>query len=354
MSRFLLNCKKTLSAYVPGEQPQDKQYIKLNTNESPFKPSRKAKKGAIKASKNLQLYPDPEVKNLVERLAKLNGVKPENVLTANGSDEVLNFIFMAFCDKDNPAVFADITYGFYSVFAKNNDVLYQEIPLKDNFEIDVKDYLNVNKNVFIANPNAPTGLSLNLSQIEEIVKSNPNNVVVIDQAYVDFGGESAVCLTKKYKNLIVVETFSKSRSMAGARLGYCIADKELIDDLKLMKYSVNPYNVNAMTYASAVGVLEDEKYTKKNCLKIIENRTFVINELKKLGFNVLNSKANFVFCESKKISGEELYLKLKEKGVLIRYFKKPKIDNFIRVTIGTKKQMQTFIKTVKSILEEIE
>ncbi len=352
MSKFLLNCKKALTAYVPGEQPQDKQYVKLNTNESPFKPSKRAIRGAIKATKNLQLYPDPEVKGLIKSLARVCGVKEENLLTANGSDEVLNFIFMAFCDNGRPAVFPDISYGFYSVFAKNNNVSFKEIPLNENFEINVDDYVGINANIFIANPNAPTGLALSLADIEKIAKGNPDNIVVIDEAYVDFGGESAIPLTKKYKNLIVVQTFSKSRSMAGARLGFCVADKDVIDDLKLMKYSVNPYNVNSMTYAAAVGVLSDNEYTVKNCQKIINAREFTVNELKKLGFNVLNSKANFVFCSSEKISGQDLYLKLKEKGVLVRYFNKPRIDNFIRVTIGSIKQMKVFIEKVKSILEE--
>ncbi len=353
MSKFLLNSKKLLTAYVPGEQPQDKEYVKLNTNESPFKPSKKAIRGAIKASKNLQLYPDPEVKNLIKKLARICDVKEENVLTANGSDEVLNFIFMAFCDGEKKAVFPDISYGFYSVFAKNNGVSYKEIPLNENFEIDVEDYYNANANIFIANPNAPTGLCLSLESIEKIVKANPNNIVVIDEAYIDFGGESAIPLTKKYKNLIVVQTFSKSRSMAGARLGFCVADKELVEDLKLMKYSVNPYNVNSMTYAAAVGVLSDNDYTLKNCQKIIEAREFTTQELKKLGFNVLNSKANFVFCSSDKISGEKLYLALKERGVLVRYFNKNRIENFIRVTIGSLAQMKVFINIVKNILGEI-
>ncbi len=353
MSKFLLDAKKTLKAYVPGEQPQDKRYIKLNTNESPFKPSKRAIRGAIRASKSLRLYPDPEVKNLINRLAKLCEVNGENILTANGSDEVLNFIFMAFCGQNRPAVFPDISYGFYSVFAKNNGVSYKEIPLGENFEIKVEDYLGVNANIFIANPNAPTGLALSLEDIEKIAKSNPENVVVIDEAYVDFGGESAIPLTKKYKNLIVVQTFSKSRSMAGARLGFCVADKDIISDLKLMKYSVNPYNVNSMTYAAAVGVLDDNEYTLKNCKKIIEARNYTVGELNGLGFTVLDSKANFIFCSTDKISGENLYKELKNRGVLIRYFNKPRIDNYIRVTIGSMKQMKIFINTVKSILGEV-
>lgn len=351
MSRFLSKTKGTLSAYVPGEQPRDKKYIKLNTNESPFKPSKKAIRCGKKALSRLQLYPDPEVKNLIFELSKTYGVKTDNVITANGSDEILNFIFLAFCDKENGVVFPDITYGFYPVFSNLNGVSYTEIPLNENFEINVDDYIGVNKNIFIANPNAPTGIALTLSQIELIVKSNPNNIVVIDEAYVDFGAQSAVSLTTKYDNLIVVGTFSKSRSMAGARLGFAIANTELILDLKTIKYSVNPYNVNATTYALGVGTLIDSEYTKRNCQKIIENREYTTRELKLLGFTVLNSSANFIFCKSDKVEGETLYKRLKEKGILVRYFSKERIKDFIRVTIGNKREMQTFILKVKEILE---
>lgn len=352
MSRFFSSTKSALTPYVPGEQPQDMKYVKLNTNESPFAPSAKAIKEAKKALNRLQLYPDPEVKNLIKLISETVGVKEENVLTANGSDEVLNFIFMAFCDTERPAVFPDITYGFYPVFAKLNNVPYEEIKLTENFEICVDDYVNINKNIFIANPNAPTGIALSVSEIETIVKSNQENIVVIDEAYVDFGAESCIPLTAKYDNLIVVQTFSKSRSMAGARLGFCVANKNLIDDLKTIKYSVNPYNVNAMTYAAGVGVLKDDKYTVKNCQKIMKNREYTVKSLYDLGFSVLPSLANFVFCKSNEISGEDLYKKLKEKGVLVRYFNKDRIKDYVRVTIGTEKQMQIFIQSVKEILEK--
>jgi len=353
MSKFLSNAKSELTAYVPGEQPQDKKYVKLNTNESPYPTSKKAVKYASKVAKKLQLYPDPEVKKLVKALAELNDVKEENVLTANGSDEVLNFIFMAFCDAEKQVVFPDITYGFYPVFAKLNNVTYTENPLTENFEINVNDYIGINKNIFIANPNAPTGITLSIDEIESIVKSNPNNVVVIDEAYVDFGAESAVPLTKKYDNLIVVQTFSKSRSMAGARLGFCIANKSLIDDLKLIKYSVNPYNVNAMTYFAGVGVLQDNDYTVKNCEKIMTTREVVVKELYSMNFEVLPSLANFIFCKNEKISGKDLYEKLKDKGVLVRYFSKDRIKDYVRVTIGSDKQMKIFIQKTKEILENL-
>ncbi len=350
MSIFLSERHKTLSPYTPGEQPRDMKYIKLNTNESPFPPSEKAVANASEAAKKLQLYSDPESKLLTEMMAKTLGVEYENVLMTNGSDEILNFAFMAFCDENNVAAFADITYGFYPVFAKINSVPYTVLPLDEDFKIKVSDYIGINKTVFIANPNAPTGIALTLDEIEEIVKSNPNNVVVIDEAYVDFGGDSAVSLTKKYKNLLVTQTFSKSRSMAGARLGMGIASAELILDLKMMKYSTNPYNVNSMTAAAGIGVLSDPEYTEKNCKTVMENREYTREKLIELGFTVLPSKTNFLFAKTDKVSGEELYLKLKSKGILVRHFTSERIKDFNRITIGTKEQMDALISAVKEII----
>jgi histidinol-phosphate aminotransferase len=259
---------------------------------------------------------------------------------------------MAFCDENNPIVFPDITYGFYPVFAELNHIPYEEIPLKEDFSVNYLDYVGINKNIVIANPNAPTSLALPLWQIEEIVKSNPNNVVIIDEAYVDFGAESAVALTKKYDNLIVTQTFSKSRSLAGGRLGFGIACADIIRDLNTIKYSTNPYNVNRMTMMAGYGALLDNDYYMQNCKTIIENREYTTVELEKLGFVVLDSKSYFVFAKNDKIDGEELYLKLKEKGILVRHFKKEKIKNYNRITIGTREQMDAFLNATKRILEE--
>ena len=352
MSRFFSKKYSSLEPYTPGEQPKDMDYIKLNTNESPFPPSKKAQKLSREAAKRLQLYPDPECRELTKKLAETLGVNEDEVLLTNGSDEILNFAFMAYCDDEHPAIFPDITYGFYSVFAQINNVPYEEIPLTDDFKININDYLGCNKTIFIANPNAPTGIPLKTDEIEEILKSNPDNIVVIDEAYVDFGGESCVPLIKKYDNLLVTQTFSKSRSMAGSRLGFGVGSKTLIQDLNTIKYSTNPYNINRMTMAAGIGTLEDEAYTQKNCRTIIENREFTSNELKKLGFSMTDSYANFVFAKSDKISGEDLYKKLKEKGVLVRHFTKDKICEYNRITIGTKKQMQALIDAIKSILED--
>lgn len=352
MSRFFSNKYAKLEPYTPGEQPKDMKYIKLNTNESPFAPSKKAQKLSRKAAERLQLYPDPECRELTKKLADTLGVSEDEVLLTNGSDEILNFAFMAYCDDEHPAVFPDITYGFYSVFAQINNVPYEEIPLTDEFKIDINDYIGCNKTIFIANPNAPTGILLSTEEIEEILKSNPHNIVVIDEAYIDFGGNSCVPLIHKYDNLLVTQTFSKSRSMAGARLGFGVASKELIRDLNTIKYSTNPYNINRMTMAAGIGVLEDADYTEKNCKTIIENRDFTAFELKKLGFTMTDSTANFVFAKSDKISGEALYQKLKEKGVLVRHFTKDRICDYNRITIGTKKQMKALVSCIKSILED--
>lgn len=352
MSKFVNEKISKLDAYVPGEQPKDKKYIKLNTNESPYPPSKKAIKLAGKEIVNCNLYPDPDCADLISEIAKTLKVKSENVIVSNGSDEVLNFAFLAYCDENTPAIFPDISYGFYKVFAGVNGVPYEEIALKDDFSIDIDDYVGKNGVVFIANPNAPTGLSITLKDIEKLLKSNKDRVVVIDEAYVDFGAESAVKLIKKYDNLLVTQTFSKSRSMAGARLGFGVASKKIIDDLKTVKYSTNPYNVNRVTACMGIGALKDAKYFKQNVASIIENREAVTKELKLLGFTCLESKTNFIFCKSDKIGGEELYLKLKEKGVLIRHFKKERISDYIRVTVGSASEMQAFITAIRDILGE--
>lgn len=362
MSRFFSEKYKTLDPYTPGEQPKDMEYVKLNTNESPFPPSPKAVAEAERAAKSLQLYPDPECTVLTEKLAGLLGVSKEEVIINNGSDEVLNFAFMAFCDQNTPAVFADITYGFYPVFAKINGVPYREIPLREDFTVDVADYTGEKeegdgspsrKMIVIANPNAPTGLALPLSDIERIVAANPDNVVVVDEAYVDFGGESAVSLIKRYDNLLVTGTFSKSRSMAGARLGFGVGDRKLIADLNAIKYSTNPYNINRMTAAAGIGVLEDEEYTRRNCRTVTETREETTQRLWEMGFETTRSRANFIFARHVRVDGETLYLELKKRGVLVRHFKKDRISQYIRITVGSREQMKVLTDTLETILEEI-
>lgn len=357
MSRFLSDRFSDLEPYVPGEQPQDQKYVKLNTNESPYPVSEKAAAKAAEAIRRLQLYPDPDCKVLAGKLAQFlnsqNGTKlgPENVLLTNGSDEVLNFAFMAFCDENTQAVFPDITYGFYPVFADMNGVPYTEIPLDDEFRILPADYAKADGIVFIANPNAHTGVALSVSEIEEIIKANPDNVIIVDEAYVDFGAESCIPLVEKYDNLLVIQTFSKSRSLAGARLGFGVGPAELIRDLNTIRNSTNPYNINAMTMAAGIGVLEDDEYTRENCRKIIRTRENVVGELKKLGFALTDSISNFVFMKHPDYDGGWLYGELKRRGVLVRHFTKERIAQYNRVTIGSHEQMEIFIGTLKEILK---
>lgn len=352
MSRFLSEKYATLTPYVPGEQPRDTQYVKLNTNESPFPPSPRVVAAAEREAERLNLYSDPECTELKIAAAKLYGVEPKNVLPVNGSDEILYFAFLAFGDKANPFAFADISYGFYPVYARFCDVPSREIPLKNDFSLDYREYLGIREHVLIANPNAPTGSCLPLWQIEEIVKSNPDRLVIIDEAYVDFGGESCVPLTKKYDNLLAIQTFSKSRSLAGARLGFGIGNEQLIRDLNTVKYSINPYNVNRMTQAAAVAAIEDDAYYQENARTIMATRAETTQELRSLGFTVLPSSANFVFAGSGSISGEELYRKLKARGVLVRHFTKERIKDFCRITIGTREQMQILLTNIQAILTE--
>ncbi len=351
MSKFFSQKFSALTPYTPGEQPKERKYIKLNTNESPFPPSPKAIKAAAEAAENLQLYSDPEQRALTSAVAENLGVDYENVLLTNGSDEILNFAFMAFCDIEHPAVFADLTYGFYKVFAQLNGVLYEEIPLKEDFTIDINDYIGINKTVFIANPNAPTGILLSVAEIEKIIKSNPESVVVVDEAYIDFGGESCVPLIKKYDNLLVTRTFSKSRSMAGARLGFGVGCQSLIADLNTIKYSTNPYNVNSMTAAAGLGTMADEEYTLANCKTIIENREYVSRELKALGFEMTYSMTNFVFAKHPRVSGEDIYKGLRERGILVRHFTAPRICEYNRITVGSVDEMKALVAAVKEILE---
>ena len=353
MSRFFSTKYQNLKAYTPGEQPRDMQYIKLNTNESPYPPSPSVVGATAAQIAKLALYSDPECTELVTEASRVFGVDKSQILMTNGSDEILNFAFMAFCDAEHPIVFPDITYGFYPVFAELNGIPYEKIPLKDDFSIDVNDYIGIGKNIVIANPNAPTGLTLSLEEIERIVASNPDNVVIIDEAYVDFGAESAVALIDRYDNLLVTQTFSKSRSMAGARLGFGIGASSLIADMQTIKYSTNPYNVNRMTMAAGAAALRENDYYMENCKKIIETREYTKKALESLGFFVTDSKANFLFAKSERIDGEVLYKELKKRGVLVRHFTADRIAQYNRITVGTKEQRDVFLAKTKEILQEV-
>lgn len=350
MSRFLSPKYQSLEEYVPGEQPRDQKYIKLNTNESPYPPS-PGVLAVINAQQaaDLRLYSDPTCRALREKMARLYGVEMENIYLANGSDDILNFAFMAFGDQG--AAYPAISYGFYRVFAELYGIIPEEIPLEADLSIDPRRYWNRGKLVVIANPNAPTGLLLSLEEIEGIVANNPDQVVVVDEAYIDFGGQTALPLIGKYENLLVVRTFSKSRSMAGARLGYAFGSRGLIADLEKLKYATNPYNLGRLPQAAGAAAMEEEDYYQRNCERIMQTRGFTKAGLERLGFAVTDSKANFLFAKSSAISGQELYAQLKKRGILVRHFSRPEIEDYNRITIGSREEMEVFLKTTAEILE---
>ena len=352
MSIYFSGRHQTLVPYVPGEQPQGKPYLKLNTNESPFPPSPAVAEAVATEAKRLHLYSDPESRGLIEQLAASKGVRPTQVLVGNGSDEVLSFAFQAFADEKHPLCFPDITYGFYPILAELYRIPYTCIPLREDFTVDPLPYIGCGRMVVLANPNAPTGIALPLETIEKIVRANPGTVVLIDEAYVDFGGESAIPLTAKYENLLVVQTFSKSRSLAGGRLGFAIGSEKLIADMHTIRNSFNPYNVNRMTAAAGIAALREQAYYDENCRTIAENRAWTAEALQALGFTVLPSQANFVFARSERIDGETLYLELKKRGILVRHFGTERIAAYNRITIGTRPQMERLMDTIKTILEE--
>ena len=353
MSRYMSARFDGLEAYVPGEQPQDMRYVKLNTNESPFPPSPEVR-AAVNAAEaeRLNRYPDPEGKVLRARLAEMYGVEPDNVFLANGSDELLFFAFLAFCDGERPVAFPSISYGFYPVYAQLLRLPYTEVPLREGFVLDPADYCGLGQNIVIANPNAPTGRAISTADIEEVVRSNPDHVVLIDEAYVDFGGESCLPLIHKYDNLLVCQTFSKFRSLAGGRLGFALAGEGLIADLEKIKYSINSYNINRLTAAAALATLDSNGYYLENSKKIQASRAYTAAELDKLGFETLPSLANFIFTRCPRMEGGALYRALKARGVLVRHWDRPEISDWLRVTIGTREQMDIFLDKVREILKE--
>lgn len=352
MSRFLADNYKNLVPYVPGEQVNEK-VIKLNTNESPFPPSPKVKQVlSEEVIDRLNLYSDPELKELRSAIAKQFDVSSDMVFCGNGSDDVLAFAIMGFCSRGGKLCFPEISYGFYPVYADIFGVEAEQIPLNSDFTVNADDYVAKNKNIVIANPNAPTGLALSFCDIEKIVSSNPDNLVIIDEAYMAFCGESCIELVKKYNNLLVTRTFSKSHSLAGLRVGFGIGSKEIIDDLNKLKFSFNPYNINTLSVKAAAAAIADNEYYDDKIKKIIETREKTISELKKLDFECTDSKSNFIFAKSNKISASRLAQKLRENGILVRHFNIPKIDNYLRITVGSSEDMQTLIEKIREITAE--
>ena len=352
MSRFLSQEAARLAPYTPGEQPTDAQYLKLNTNESPFPPSPRVIKAVSRAELlKLNLYSDPTCSMLCEAVARRYGLQMENVLAANGSDEVLAFAFRAFCGQGKGVAYADITYGFYAAQTALFGLEATIIPLREDFTLCVDDYMDFPGTIVLANPNAPTGMTIPREDIQRLLEANPDRVVIVDEAYVDFGGESCVPLIDNYENLLVVQTFSKSRQLAGARLGLAMGNAKLIADLNRVKFSLNPYNINRLTLKAGKAALEDEAYFEKTCAAIVETRSWTKQQLEARGFTVLDSRTNFLFASTGKKGGGELYRKLKEKGVLVRHFDAPRITDWLRITIGTPEDMEALLRALDEILE---
>ena len=353
MSRFLSPALSAVTPYTPGEQPQDQQYIKLNTNESPYLPSPRVVAAVSEAEvEKLRLYSDPACAQLLRTAAAHFGLQPSQVMPGNGSDENLFFALRAFCDEEHPLAHADITYGCYGVWCGLMHIPSRIIPLREDFTLDPADYYGLNTTIVLANPNAPTGLALPRSAIEGILQANPDHVVIVDEAYVDFGGESCVPLIDRYENLLVVQTFSKSRQLAGARLGLAMGNAKLIADLNRVKFSLNPYNINRLTLKAGQAALEDTAYFDTTRAAIVETRSWTRQQLEARGFTVLDSRSNFLFARTARQDGGTLYRKLKENGVLVRHFDAPRIHSWLRITIGTPAQMQALLAALDKILED--
>lgn len=350
MSGFMNQRLNGIKAYIPGEQPAPGEFIKLNTNEFPYPPAIGVENAATTAVMNMNLYSDLTCKRLKEQFQKVFGYGGNNVIFTNGSDEALYLCFLTFCGKDCGAAFADITYGFYSVYADLCGIDKKIIPLDDDLSIVPEDYYSLGCTVFIANPNAPTGKKLTVSDVESILKSNPNNIVVIDEAYADFSADSCAALLQNYNNLIIVGTFSKSRGMAGARLGYIITSEENIADIEKVKYSINPYNVNSITQAIGAAVLESNDYYVSCVEEICKTRDSFTEKLRKHQFDVIDSFTNFVFAKHDRISGAELADELRNKGVLVRHFNNDRIKDYVRISIGTPAQMETVLNEIADII----
>ena len=347
MSRFMNPRYSALEEYIPGEQPKG-EFIKLNANENPYPPSAavlEAVRGAEGAA--LNMYPDAACRELDSALAELLSLEPENILCANGSDDILNFCFMAF--GQNGALFPRITYGFYEVFCALHGIKERRAPMREGLTLRPEDYFDAGCLVVIANPNAQTGVEMPLEGLEAIVRNNPDNVVVVDEAYVAFGGTSALPLVKKYPNVLVTRTFSKSRSMAGARLGFAAGSAELIADLKKLKYSTNPYSVNRTALAAGIAAVRDNDYYVANCAKIAETRDNFAEALKKRGWHLTDSKANFVLAKPPAGEAKELQSALKERGILVRYLGGA-LSEYLRITIGTPEQMQALLAAMDGII----
>lgn len=342
---------RKIEPYVPGEQSKKSNVIKLNANENPYPPSPEVKKVLSNFdTDNLRKYPASDASDLKAALAKCYNINENQIFVGNGSDDVLALCFQSFFCSDKPILFPDLTYSFYPVWCSLFRTPYKTIPLDENFRINPDDYKKENGGVILPNPNAPTGIYENLSFIENILNNNKDSIVIIDEAYIDFGGQSAISLLDKYENLVIVQTMSKSRSLAGLRVGYAFASAELIETLDAVKNSYNSYTMDSVTIAAASASLSDHQYFLDTCNKVINTRNRTINVLNELGFHVLPSETNFVLASHKSISAIHIFEKLKQENIFIRYFKIPRIENYLRITIGTDEEMDTLFSSLKKIL----
>ncbi|MFA5159072.1 MAG: histidinol-phosphate transaminase [Candidatus Omnitrophota bacterium] len=353
MSKFWNSKTRLIKPYVPGEQPKDRKYIKLNTNESPYSPSPKVIE-AIKSAANedLRLYPDPVCENLRRCIAAYFGLSQEEVFVGNGSDEILAFSFAAFFEPSETILFPDVTYSFYPVYAELFGLTFKEVVLDDAFSVPVEKFLVKNGGIVIANPNAPTGKFLPIEEIKKIIVHNNKlgKVVIVDEAYIDFGGESAAGLVKEYPNLLVVQTLSKSRALAGLRVGFALGASDLIAGLYRIQSSINSYTLDRLALAGAIAAFSDESHFQQIRRKVIQTRERVVRELEADGFFIIPSQANFIFISYPRIQAQEMFRILREKGVLVRYFNKPRIENFLRVSIGSDEEMDAFLSAVKRMI----
>lgn len=351
MSKFWSKRVQALDPYTPGEQPQDQQYIKLNTNENPYPPSPEAIKAMRAASdENMRLYPDPNCRSLKQAIADYYALPIEQVFVGNSSDEVLAHTFVALLKHDKPLLYPDISYSFYPCYCKLFDINAKQIPLAEDFSIQPKDYEQENGGIIFPNPNAPSGIFLSLEKVEEILKANPDSAVVIDEAYIDFGGDTAVPLIAKYPNLLITQTFSKSRSLAGLRVGFALGQKELIEGLERVKNSFNAYPLDRAAIEGSIASINDKEYCEETCKKIIKTREKTTASLEKMDFTVLPSKTNFIFAKPNNVDAKGLYLKLKDEGILVRYFNMPRINEFLRITIGTDEEMKLFLGKLSDLM----
>ncbi|MCK7546095.1 histidinol-phosphate transaminase [Marinobacter bryozoorum] len=351
MSKFWSPLVSQLKPYVPGEQPKMERLVKLNTNENPYGPSPRVLEAiGAQLDERLRLYPDPESEQLRSVIAGYHGVSPEQVFVGNGSDEVLAHIFQGLLKQDRPILFPDITYSFYPVYCGLYGVESRLVPLTDEFEIDPKDYQAPNGGIIFPNPNAPTGRALPLSEVEQVVAGNPDSVVVVDEAYVDFGAESAIALVNQYPNLLVSQTLSKARSLAGLRVGLAIGHRDLIEALNRVKNSFNSYPLDRLAQAGAIAAFEDEAWFNETRQRVMDERNRVSAAMEQMGFEVLPSSANFIFTRHASVPGGELALRLREQGIIVRHFDKPRIADFLRITIGTAAQNDELLQGLRSLL----